>query len=287
MIEDDELEDDELLDDDDYEYELTEIEEWFDDNFQYFKREPKFPIEITDEITMFYEKVYAPAMSELEPAIHKLMLQQYPIIRGEIRPMVMEYINNAIKYVAHEFLMQLCMVVEDQKEGVKFSEKYEDFQSWVDFYGRPAEKPVVNYEFFEEYPDIAATFTQEMKDEFAIETFENETNSFNIEERMMKEYYDIVQPIVLKYYKELDDLNYEGWIMYAVQIREVYEDYKYYCEHLDSFIDYGLEEEDINLPYKEYSDKLGVKINERFDKEEAELEENQLEENQKESQQEK
>jgi hypothetical protein len=279
MFEDDEEEDEDLLEDDDYEYELSEIEEWFDNNFQYFKRESDAIVDLTDEITHFYENVFVPVTSELEPAIYKLMIQQYPLIRGESRPLVMEYINNTIKYVAHEFLMQICMVVLDLKEGVKFSEKYEKFQSWVEFYGRPAEKPVLNYDFFEEYPHLAVNFTQEMKDEFAVESLESETITYETEGKLMKEYYDVVQPIILKYYKELDDLNYEGWIMYAVQIREVYEDYKYYCEHLHTFIDYGFDEADIDLPYQEFSDKLGVRINERFDKEQAELEENQLDEN--------
>lgn len=269
MFEDEEDED-ELLDDDDYE--MSEIEEWFEDNYEYFARESKTFIDITNEITLFYEAVYVPAMSELEPAIHKLMLHQYPLIRDEFRPLVLEYINETVKYTGHEFLMQLYMVVEDQKDGVKFSEKYERFQNWVDFYGRPADKPVLNYDFFEEFPHLAVNFTQEMKDEIATESFENESITFEIEERLMKEYYDAIQPIVLKYYLELDDLNYEGWIMYAVQIREVYEDFKYYCEHLDTFIDYGFDEKDINLPYKEFSDKLGVKINERFEKEQAALE---------------
>jgi len=266
MFDDDE-EADELFDDDDYE--MSEIEEWFDDNYRYFARESKVDFDITDEITLFYDSIYVPVITDLEPAVRKLMIQQYPRIRGESRPLVLEYINDTIKYVGHEFLMQLYMVVQDQKEGVKFSEKYERFQNWVEFYGRPAEKPVLDYSFFEEFPHLAVNFTQEMKDEFAIESLEDETITYEIEEKLMKEYYDIVQPIVLKYYLELDDLNYEGWIMYAVQIREVYEDYKYYCEHLDTFIDYGFDEEDINLPYKEFSDKLGIKINERYDIEQA------------------
>jgi len=271
MFDDDEDED-ELFNDDDYE--MSEIEVWYDDNYEYLVRDSKVYLEITDEIIQFYDSVYVTSMSELEPAVQKLMLQQYPIIRGESRPMVVEYIKDTAKYTGHEFLMQLYMVVQDQKQGVNYREKYEEFQNWVEFYGRPAEKPVLNYKFFEEHPNLTSNFTQEMKEEFAIESLESETITFDIEERLKKEYYNIVQPIVLKYYRELDDLNYEGWIMYAVQIREIYEDYKYRCEHLDAFIDYGFDEEDINLPYKEFSAKLGVKFNERFDREQAAIEKN-------------
>lgn len=268
MFEDDEDEEEFLYDDD---YEVSEIEEWFDDNYGYFVREPSVLIDVTDEITKFYVKVYTPAMDELKRAVLKLLLQQYPIIRGESRPLVLDYINEAVKHVGHEFLMQLYMLVQDQREGVNYREKYPEFEELVEFYGRPAEKPEVNYSFFDKYPDIAASFTQKEKEEFAIERHESETVSFDIEEKLMKQYFDIVQPIVLKYYHELYDLNYEGWIMYAVQIREIYEDYKYYCEYLDTFIDYGFDEEDINLPYDEFSDKLGIKINERLDKEQAEI----------------
>lgn len=50
--------------------------------------------------------------------------------------------------------------------------------------------------------------------------------------------------------------------MYAVQIRESYEEYKFRCEHLDTFIEYGFDEQDIDLNYKEFSAKFSIKFNE-------------------------
>ncbi|MEI8087328.1 MAG: hypothetical protein WCG93_14055 [Paludibacter sp.] len=276
MFDDDE-EEDEFLDDDDYE--MSEMEEWFDDNYMYFKRDAQIPVDLTDEITYFYETVYCPVMSEIAPAIRKLMVKQYPTIDGELRPLVVEYIQETIDYAGHEFIMQLYMLVQDQLEGVNLREQYPKFEEWVKFYGRPPEVPVPDYTFFGEHNPMSVHLTDQQKKEIIDESFQEELESYLNEEKLKKDYFDILQSTVLKYYKDLNDLDYEGWIIYSVQIREDYEIYKYRCEHLDSFIEYELDEEDINLPYDEYSAKFSLKFNEKFDKEQAEIKKNQLEEN--------
>lgn len=259
---DDELENDEEFEDDE-DYEMSELESWYDDNFGYFIREPKIITGITEEITLFYDTVYIPIITELAPLIRKLMLKQYPIIRGESRPMVADYIDSVIHSAGHDLVMQIYMIVQDQKEGVNFREKNPDFESWVSFYGRPAETPVPDYTFFDEYPEIAKTLTDQQKKEIAEESCEDEKICFVEEERLKKEYYDIVQPVVLKYYQDLDELGYEAWIMYAVQMREIYEEYKYRCEHLDTFIEYGFDEQDIDLDHKDFMEKFSLKFDER------------------------
>jgi len=263
---------DEELDEDDFDYEMSEIEEWYEDNFGYFTRNSKIIIDVNEEITFFYNTIYIPIITELAPLIRRLMLKQYPIIRGENRPLLVENINWIISSASHDFVMRLYLIVQDQKEGVNIREKYPKFDSWVDFYGRPAELPVADYTFFDKYPEIGKNLTEQQKREIAEEGLEDEISSFLNNEKLKKEYYDILQPIILKYYKDLEELEYEGWIMYAVQIRESYEDYKYRCEHLDTIIEYGFDEEDINLEYSKFMDKFSIKYQEMEDKRKIETE---------------
>jgi hypothetical protein len=47
--------------------------------------------------------------------------------------------------------------------------------------------------------------------------------------------------VILKYFKALEDLNYDGWIIYAVEIREDYEIYRNSCDHFEGFVEYEFE----------------------------------------------
>jgi len=260
-------------DDDDDDYEMSELDEWYDHNFMYFKRKSNpagdMLTGVTFEATLFYNGVYSPVKKEIAPAVRKLMLKQYPIIASESRQLVLEYINDTVNYLGHRMLMNLWSVVEDLKEGINLREKYPKLESWVDFYARPPKAPEPDYTFFDKYPGIGIDLSEEAKKEYVEKMYAEEMFYFLEIEKLKKEYYDIVQPVVLKYFKALEDLDYDGWIIYAVEIREDYEIYKYRCEHLEGFIEYEFDEEDINLGYKEYMAKYSLKYKERLEKQQS------------------
>ena len=254
-------------DDEEDDYKMSELEEWYDNNFGYFRRDSKTELGVTLDIALFYNGIYRPVMQELAPQVRKLMLKQFPLIGTEYRPMVLEHIDWIVSRAGHRMLMNLYVLIQDQKEGVNLREKYPDFERWIDFYARPPEPPVPDYSFFEKYPDLTANLTAEQKKEIVEEECESKTKYFYIQESTKTEYYDIIQPIVFKYYKALQDLDYDGWIIYAVEIREDYEEYKYRCEHVETFIEYEFEEEDINFEYKDFQEKFTIKYRERWEKE--------------------
>lgn len=256
MFEDEEDEDD---------YKMSELEEWYDNNFAYFNRASKTELGVNMDITFFYNGVYRPVMKELAPAVRRLMYKQYPLLETEFRPTVVEHIDWIVSKAGHRLLLMLYILVQDQKEGINLREKYPDFESWIDFYARPPEPPVPDYNFPEIDPLLNATTVEELK-EMADREWESDIAYFNKEERLKKEYYDLVQPLVLEYYPAVQDLDYDGWIIYAVEIREEYEDYKLRCEHVDSFIEYEMDEEDINLPYKEFHEKFSIKYHEKWER---------------------
>lgn len=254
-------------DEDDDDFQMSEIEEWYDENFGYFRRDSKTELGLNLDITLFYTGVYCPVMRELAPAVRKLMLKQYPLITEETRPLVLEHIDWIVSRAGHRLLMNLYILIQDQKEGINLREKYPDFESWIDFYARPPKPPVPDYSFFEKYPTLTENLSDAEKKEMVDEEFESGTKYFIETENLKTEYYEIIQPLVFKYYLALQDLDYEGWIIYAVQIREDYEDYKYRSEHVETFIEYEFVEEDINLEYKEFQEKFSIKYRERWEKE--------------------
>jgi hypothetical protein len=56
----------------------------------------------------------------------------------------------------------------------------------------------------------------------------------------------------LKYFKELEELNADEWIMYAVAIVDEYDYYLSTCEHVELFIDCGFPEDDMKLTDEEF-----------------------------------
>src|ERR1035437_4149829 len=254
MFEDNDEEDD---------YKMSELEEWYDNNFAYFNRASETESGLNLDITLFYNGVYYPVMKELAPTVRKLMYKQYPLLETEFRPMVMDHINWMVSKAGHRLLLMLNILVQDQKEGVNLREKYPDFESWIDFYARPPEPPVPNYHYLDNNPLLFNALTAEQIKEIADEEWESDIKYFIKVEGLKKEYYDLIQPLVFKYYPALQELDYDGWIIYAVEIREEYEDFKLRCEHVDSFIEYEMDEEDINLGYKEFHEKFSIKFHEK------------------------
>ena len=257
-------------DEDDYDYEMSEIEEWYEDNFGYFIEDAKIEFGVPLDVVHFYNEIYCPTTHELKPLVRRLMMKQYPIIDTEFRPKVLEEIDWTASRVGHELLMQLSMLMRDQRNGVNLREKYPNFERWIDFYARPPEAPVPDYAFFDKYPDLRDSLTEEQKKEIAEETCADETIRYDTFEKLKKEFYDLIQPVIFKYYTALLDLDYDGWVVYALDIREIYEDYIFRCEHLYSFIDYEFPEEDIDLDYKEFEAKRHLRFKERWDKEHPE-----------------
>jgi len=250
-------------DDEDDDYVLSEFENWYDENFMYFKRESKKEIGPTLDIYIFYSGVYCRVMQELKSAVRKLMLKQYPLIEKEYRPMVLEYIDWVVASAGHRLLLNLYVLIQDEKEGVDLWEKYPDFENWIHLFAKPQQVDLITEADLVKF----TTFTNEEKKELIEEENKDIIRFFNLQENFKKEYYDIIQPIVFRYYPALQDMNYDGWIIYSVHIREDYEDYKYRCEHIETFIEYEFQEEDIHLKYDEFQAKFRIKYNEKWERE--------------------
>jgi hypothetical protein len=158
-------------------------------------------------------------------------------------------------------------LIDDQKEAVNLREKYVDFDYWVKTYGKPPAAPVPDYSFADNNPFLKENISEDIIREVAEESCIEETEHYLWVENRRKEYFDIVQPIVFRYFKPLEDLDYEGWIVYAANIREDYDRYTERCEHVDTIIRYGFDEEDLDLDDDLFMAKLHIKIREELENE--------------------
>ena len=249
-------------DDEDDDFERSEFDIWYDDNFRYFRRGAEKFFEPSLEIELFYTGVYCPVMQELSRAMQKLILKHYPIIDTEQRPAVLEAIKWRVEITGHDFLLSLYELVQDQYEGVNLREKYPDFEKWAIAYPSYRKPRYMDVSFFDKFTWLTEEQKQEMIENDRKEADEN----FKYEEKPRFEFFDMLQSIIFKYFKAVQELDTDGWVIYNVMIFSEYTDYKLRFEYIDEFIDYEFEEEDLKIPYAEFIKKFQQKYSERREK---------------------
>jgi len=204
------------------------------------------------ELLHFYTHVYCNVNKELLPLLLDLAEKQFPIITREFRPLIVDRINEYLNDFIERFLWHMFQLLHDQKLGVDLHEKYPKLEEWIPFYARPQKPRSYDISFFDDFPPFV---TEEYKLQEIEIMNKTELEYFNKFEMLKRNFVDTVQEVVFKYYKEIFELDSDGWIMYSVIIRDEYEKYKDCFEYLDEFIFYEFPEEDINLNYTEFTEK--------------------------------
>lgn len=225
---------------------------WYNLNKDKLPTDAKKMFDEKYELLHFAFDIYRNIMELLPSELHNLMLEQYPVFKTETRRLVLDYINNIETTVGYSLLFKLFEVMEDQRKGINFREKYPKFDSWVEFYARPRQPNYIKEESrFTTYKFLTDTEWEELK--------ESENRAFiqfhNWLEGRIAEFIDVMQTIILKNWPELLDLEPDAWILYAVSIRDEYEYYVQQCEHVEAFIDYNFPEEYMKLSVDEYDKK--------------------------------
>lgn len=225
---------------------------WVRLNKDVFPPEAIESFETNKDILYIITSVYPKINRAITPALRRLMYKQYPVLRTEMRPLVVEFIEDTL-YITGTvlFLMKMYRLVHGHNTGVNIRDLYPDLDSWVDFYCRPAKPPVLK----DVRPETYFWITDEEWKIEAAEEYESMLEFFNWEQTRQAEFINLVQKIYFKYYPELLNLSADEWVIFAVDIREEYESFKLYCSHVEEFIDCGFPEEDMKLTDKEYFDK--------------------------------
>jgi len=246
-------------DDDEDDFERSEFDWWYDDNNWYFRRGATEFVEPSLEDELFYTSVYMPVMSELAPAVHKLIRYQYPVFETEHRPAVWEAIERVVQRTGHRFLLELYNLIRDQNEGVDLRTKYPDFEKWEQ------RKKDTSY-FSRTIFDSIAGLTEKQRSELYELIKDKFQDSYNWKDQRLYEFIDMIQPILFHYYPQVQELDADGWIVYFYLLRIEHTDYWLDFEHYVVFIDYGFEESDLYIPYAEFKQKFEEKYDERRNK---------------------
>lgn len=236
---------------------------WYEMNKHRIPDNLKGEIEKNIDTLQFLFSIYYKAMEQFTPVFREIMWKQFPIIKAEKRPMVVDFIEQFIKSVGSTMLFKLSALVNDQRKGVNMREKYPKFDSWVEFYGRPQKaKEVMD----KDRPSFHKMNNEEWK------IFKEKENTalkqhFEWAEKRKFEFLDALQTVLFTTYEAINELNADELIIYAVIIRDEYDYFLTVCQHIELFIDCDFPEEEIRLSDKEFDEnfsKLDPQIKEKI-----------------------
>lgn len=246
---------------------LTEFERWYDSNIFYFPKEPWSSGYDSVEIQSYYYGVYKRAMSVLPQKIEQLMFEQYPELGDELRPDVLEEISETAASIGPEMLARICVLLQEDKLGTDFRKKFDNFESMIDFYGRPEKPHYLEREFFDRFDWL----TEEQKQQFIDENRQEADEAVEWKESRKKAFFDIVLDLMLKYCPSILSLSPDGFIVYAIYVREEYETYIIRTERIASIVEYNFPLSYLELPYSEFLDKASEAYRKKHEEEMARL----------------
>ena len=256
-------------DDDDDFLEMSEAEAWYDNNLRFFDWQNKPIPGLPLDVELFYHSVYVPFKKELKEPLRQMVNRHYRYIATECRPEVLARIERKIDWVGHEFILFLRNMVEEWKSGKNLREIFPKLDEWAVSYQSYRKPRYLDLSFWDKFDWLS----EEQKQEMIEEEHREADEVFAFEEKPRSEFYDLLQGLTFKYYKEVQELDTDGWIMFEVFMRDEYTNYQLDFEHYDGFIKYEFGVEDLDLPYQEYSAKFSERCNERREAEQRKKEE--------------
>ncbi len=232
-----------------------------DDNF----KETRLNYEIykkhlPDDFTSFFEKYlefrdFHLGVSEaLEdaclPQLEKLCRQHYPPLDGDLHPLLAEWVTTTHTATCFGIAYQMKGLVNRMNEGMDVAATYPKLEEWREFYLHP--KPNT----LEDSERSLFRFPDDDEWEKEKERENREMLRFHLwEEQRKKEFYDIIQPPLWKLYPVLETLEGDFWVLYAVEMRDAYEEWLSMMEHIEGIIEYEMPPESINWENKKFREE--------------------------------
>ncbi len=204
------------------------------------------------EFYHFYTNTYESCNHRLAPELNKLMLCHYPATQQATHPTQLEYIKDLHETNIFGLLLTLRNRLREQKEGINIHEKYPKLESWKQFYCNPSQPNTVhdNTRNIHLHPDNTEWEKYKAEENHKLKQLHTWRQT------RQQEYYDLVQPYLFEYLPQLHNLEPDYWVLYAVTIRDCYEEWLTSCEYLETAIEYHLPPDSITWDYADFKQCL-------------------------------
>jgi hypothetical protein len=226
----------------------------------YHLNKSSFPPELVEQFERNYDvlyymfNVFVPVAGDLPDLVRELMYKQFPSFRKETRPTIVEALDSIVNAAGVDLIQTVGVIMHGKSEGKTARDIFKPFDQWVKNHTYPEDtwEKVRDRERIEfgalDYSDKR---WKEIKKE------ENKFRQLEIKwiQKRRFEYIDLLQTTFLKYFKGFEMLDADDLTVYSRILRIEYEDYNDYCQDIERFIDWGLEEEDFKLNFSERMQK--------------------------------
>lgn len=198
------------------------------------------------EIAGFHYNVYHAMEEVCLPKLRAVVKKHYPDLTV-VHPVIEEYVNEVSSTTIFSLAYMMKGLVRDMKDGVDIQAKYPKLEEWRDFYVHPKPSTMegVPRNLFL-YPDDEqwAKYVEEENRELY--------RFFCWEEKRKTDFYDIVQPELFKVYPVLEELEGDFWVLYAVNLRDEYEEWLTVMESTESAVQYEMPPESVRWDNEKY-----------------------------------
>lgn len=214
------------------------------------------PKDFTETLDTYFElhdyffNVNKALQDECTPLLDQLARKHYFPQAGELHPVISNWITETNQADCFGFACQMRGLVKQMEDGIDIAATYPKLEEWRAFYLH--EKP--------------STLEDNLRNRFLFpddEAWEKEKEKENREmlryfmwcEQRKKEFYDIIQPPMFRLYPALQNLEGDFWLLYAVDLRDLYEEWLTVMEEAQSVVEFEMDPEFINKPYAEYREE--------------------------------
>jgi hypothetical protein len=203
------------------------------------------------ELLQFNTEVYEKVKTHLLPALHELMIRQYPVFTAEERPLLLKHLDCILHSVSYSLMVKLYRLLQDQNKNIHAREKYPEFEKWLEFYARPQNAAILEKE---DRPTDAGINAEEWEI-YRLRVNKEIIEIFNHSQNRLKDFVRTVHNIIFEQLPELMELNADEWIVFSVIMRDEYENFSTLCSHAEVFINNGFPEENMNACQRDFYKK--------------------------------
>lgn len=221
---------------------------------------PKKLLDLLDRAgrVLYFGEVLHYFRDTLYPKLQELMLSQYPFMQGHTHPIFKEYCTDIHNCVAYDMYCFAMHTEEDMRLKINLREKYTYFEEIKKFYGSPEKAKLITHDDREIYRSYNDAEFEKMMQEENIEI----ERIHNFRQERMKQFYDIVQPVLFETCPWLMNMDPDSWIIYARYIRDAYHIWENESFRVEEILRFGLPYEYINKGYRHYMEELALKYSE-------------------------
>ena len=178
-------------------------------------------------------------LKALHPPLVRLMEKHFPLLCNNTDALHRKHMADINDLLAHDVLWKMFFLLSEQQKNIDLHSRYPKLEEWRDFYGRPGQPGLLTDK--DRHPLLHKTDEEWQRYKEGENKLLRELHREQEERRQAV--YDIVQPLLFSTLPGLQDLQGDYWIIYALVLRDAYEQWNSFTGRIEVIIENRLPDE--------------------------------------------